>query len=200
MPSEYSHRMPAKKKASEKKESQGVGKPLKFPDLDELKERIDAYFAWCNPHIEKVMRPVLLKNGKYNVVETLEMTQQRPYTISGLAFFLDTTRATLLDYENLAKMDSDELPVKLRTKDPALLREYSYTIKKAKLRCEGYVEENLLTARNPVGAIFNLKNNYKKWKDQTEVVNPEEIENRKKIEELRATLTQRLRAVKKKPV
>lgn len=106
-----------------------VGRPLKFKTVEEMQEKIDAYFDEC---IEK----------------------EKPYTITGLALALDTTRETLLDYE-----DKDE---------------FSDTVKKAKLRCENYAEEFLFKGKNVVGSIFNLKNNYKRWVDKQEVVQKEE--------------------------
>lgn len=95
---------------------------MKFTTPEELQEKVDAYFNQCD--------------------ETKE-----PYTITGLALALDTTRETLLDYEG---------------KDV-----YSDTIKKAKQRCHNYAEKYLYTGKNVTGAIFNLKNNYG-WKDKTE--------------------------------
>lgn len=75
-------------------------------------------------------------------------TEGKKPIISGLALHLDTTRETLCDY---------------RDKD-----EYSYSIKRAKQRCEAILEENLVEGKvNPTGTIFNLKNNYG-WKDKTE--------------------------------
>jgi hypothetical protein len=39
---------------------------------------------------------------------------------------------------------------------------YSDTVKRAKLKCENYAEMHLFNGKNGVvGAIFNLKNNYK---------------------------------------
>lgn len=67
--------------------------------------------------------------------------------ITSLALWLDTDRKVLIDYE--------ERP------------EFSNTIKKAKLRCEQYVEQKLMGTGNATGAIFNLKNNYG-WVDKTE--------------------------------
>ena len=46
-----------------------------FEDAEELREKIDAYFAECD-------------------------AQKKPYTITGLALALDTNRQTLLRYEN----------------------------------------------------------------------------------------------------
>jgi len=100
-----------------------MGRPLKFKSVTELQEAIDKYFA--------------------------DATEQGlPYTITGLALALDTSRETLLDYE--AKQD------------------FSDNIKRAKLRCHNYAENYLYTGKNATEAIFNLKNNYG-WKDKTEV-------------------------------
>ncbi len=65
-------------------------------------------------------------------------------TITGLAIALNMTRQGLIDY---SKKDA-----------------FADTIKKAKLRCEHYVE-NLALGKSPIGAIFNLKCNYG-WVDK----------------------------------
>src|SRR3990167_3850498 len=52
-----------------------VGRPLKFQNVEELKQRIDKYFIDCTQ-------------------------TKRPLTISGLAVALDTSRKVLIDYEN----------------------------------------------------------------------------------------------------
>lgn len=72
----------------------------------------------------------------------------RPLTITGLANSIGMTRESLLNYE----------------KDD----EFFLTIKEAKSKVEQFVEEYLFTGRNQTGAIFNLKNNYKGWKEKTE--------------------------------
>lgn len=51
-----------------------MGKPLKFKSVEELQEKIDAYFAGCDEENE-------------------------PITITGLALALDTSRETLCNYE-----------------------------------------------------------------------------------------------------
>lgn len=107
------------------------GRPPKFESKEQLQSLIDAYFSSC-----------------WDVDDKGKKTQIRPYTITGLANALDTTRETLLDYEE---------------KDG-----FSDTIKKAKQQCEQYVEEYLFTGKNTAGAIFNLKNNYKAWRDKVE--------------------------------
>ncbi len=99
------------------------GRPLKFKTVKELQKKIDEYFATCD------------EKGK-------------PYIITGLAYHLDTTRRTLLDYE-----DRDE---------------FSHTIKRAKTKIEAYTEEQLYTPKIANGVAFNLKNNFG-WRDKTEV-------------------------------
>lgn len=101
-----------------------TGRPLKFTNLEKLQQDIDNYFKECDE-------------------------QKRPYTITGLAYALDTSRRTLLDYEY---------------KDD----EFSHTIKKAKDKVEQYAEEKLYSGANTTGVIFSLKNNYN-WQDKQEI-------------------------------
>lgn len=134
------------------------GRPLKFKTLEELKSKIDKYFVQCDPHVKEVTEYVqardksgkLLKddNGLSYLVKVTHLvkTVQVPYTVTGLALALDTSRRTLLDYQE---------------KD-----EYSHTIKEAKDKVESYLEMNL-NGTSPTGTIFNLKNNFE-WRDKTE--------------------------------
>jgi hypothetical protein len=70
-----------------------------------------------------------------------------PITMSGLAFYLGfADRQSITDYK---KTD-----------------EFTFTIKRAKLRIENYLEARLL-GNNVTGIIFNLKNNFG-WKDKSE--------------------------------
>ena len=89
------------------------GRPLKFQSVEELQSGIDKYFADCD-------------------------SSGIPYTFTGLALALDSTRETLGDYE--------------------LKAGYSYPIKQAKERVANYAERSCFTARNPAGAIFLAKN------------------------------------------
>lgn len=101
-----------------------TGRPCKFESVEEMQKKIDEYFKTCD------------ENGK-------------PYTVSGLAYALDTSRRTLLNYQE---------------KD-----EFFHTIKKAKDKIEQFNEELLYSKDVPtVGVIFNLKNNYD-WKDKQEI-------------------------------
>jgi hypothetical protein len=94
----------------------------KFKTPADLQKKVNAYFEDCE------------KRGA-------------AYTISGLAYWLKTTRHTLIDYE---ERDG-----------------FGEIITDAKAKCERYVEEMLLSGKNPIGAIFNLKNNYKRWKEES---------------------------------
>jgi len=105
-----------------------VGRPCKFQDINELQDIIDRYF-----------------------IEREE--KQLPFTITGLALALDTTRETLMDIESLTSK--------------GYTKEFSDAIKKAKLRCQAYSEDQMYIARNPAGAIFGLKNYG--WRDQQDI-------------------------------
>ncbi len=152
------------------------GRPLKFQSVEELQQKIDAYFADCDPHIEEITEWLEARdkdgklkkdeNGLNYLIEVTHkvLTKQKPYTISGLALYLDTSRETLMDYKER--------------------EEFSDSLKAAKERCQAYVEQTLFTSPNVTGPIFNLKNNYE-WKDKTEQENTGEqkliIETRKHV-------------------
>ncbi len=97
------------------------GRPRKFKSPEEMQKAIDAYFAACE-------------------------AEDQPLTVTGLALALDTTRETIMDYQN---------------KD-----EYSDTIKRAKLRVQNYAEKRLFGS-NATGPIFALKNFG--WSDKHDV-------------------------------
>lgn len=104
--------------------------------------------AEAKPNFQKVLRIV---DGKVQYEKQIKMVKKEAVvpTISGLAYALDTTRRTLLDYE-----DKDE---------------YSHTIKRAKQFIEAANEALLVNGGVvPSGVIFNLKNNWG-WVDKSEV-------------------------------
>lgn len=118
---------------------QGVGRPLKFKSAQELQDKIDEYFLDCD---SKVMKTILDKNK--NIIATIT----KPYTITGLAYFLETTRELLVDYGNK--------------------EEFSDTIKDAKMKIQADYEERALSmTSHPIFSMFTLKNNFG-WKDKTE--------------------------------
>lgn len=103
-----------------------MARPKLYTSVKEIEEDIENYFIECD------------KNEK-------------PYTVSGLAYALDMDRKTLLNYSKS--------------------EEFFPTIKKAKQKIEQQLEENALTGKgNATFTIFNLKNNYK-WQDKVEIEN-----------------------------
>ena len=113
-----------------------VGRPKLFNDVKEVEEKINAYFNYCEE-------------------------KEKPYTMSGLAYYLGISRQTLVNYSN-----QDQ---------------FFDTIKKARDRVQMQLEENALSNKaNPTFTIFNLKNNFD-WKDSNEVKTNVEIT---KVDEL----------------
>lgn len=100
-----------------------VGRPRAFKSVEEVEEKIKAYFNYCEE-------------------------KEKPYTMSGLAYYLGIDRKTLLNYSKN--------------------EEYFHTIKKARDKVQMQLEECLYRLGNNSGVIFNLKNNFD-WKDKMEV-------------------------------
>ena len=148
-----------KPKEEKVKEKDKGGRPLKFKTPELLAKKIEQYFQSCFDYKRdlfggriKDKKPLGInkKTGKMKWSSGEYIKEQvRPFTVSGLAVFLDTTRETLMDYED--KYGG----------------EFSDTIKKAKQVIYAYVEESLFTNK-PTGPIFSLKNNYG-WKDKKEI-------------------------------
>lgn len=106
------------------------GRPMKFKTNVELVKKIDAYFAKCDK-------------------------DKSPYTVAGLALFLDVDTDTVRNYE---KRD-----------------EFFGTIKRAKQKIEESLEVKL-HGNNVTGIIFNLKNNYG-WTDRQDFTSKGESVN-----------------------
>lgn len=157
------------------------GRPLKFSDPQALKDKIAEYFGDCDPHIvtRKVKR--MKDDGTHYWADSEEMSEQKPYTISGLAVALETSRVTLVEYEK-PEHYPEHLPDDVRD-------ELINTVRDAKNKCEAYAEQHLFNGKAPAGAQFVLKNGYG-WQDkqivESENLNTEasldEIEKRKKAE------------------
>lgn len=100
-----------------------MARKKKYEDVELFNKKVENYFNMCDE-------------------------ENRPYTMSGLAYYLDMDRKSLLNYSK----DEKFFP----------------TIKKAKQRVEQQLEENALIGKaNATFTIFNLKNNYG-WVDKTE--------------------------------
>lgn len=76
-------------------------------------------------------------------------SEGRPLSVTGLVEHIGLgSRKVLIDYENRP--------------------DYRHTVKRAKLIIEDYYEQQLLKSENPIGVIFNLKNNFG-WQDKFSV-------------------------------
>ena len=115
-----------------------AGPYFKFETPAELQAGVDAYFDSC-------FAPIKDSEGK----ETDKTMQFKPFTVGGLAVFLDMTRQSILNY--------------------AKKGEFAEIITKAKAKIEAYAEEQLFRPSQVAGVIFNLKNNYKGWVDKAEL-------------------------------
>ncbi|MFJ6416486.1 terminase small subunit [Paeniglutamicibacter sp. NPDC091659] len=124
------------------------GRPLKFQTVDELELSINAYFDSCDPHIEqRVIDGGVNQKGETIWLKRAVMTEQRPYTVSGLARALGIHRETLINYG-----ERDE---------------FSDSVAAAYDRCHEWAESQLYS-RNNSGAAFSLKNNWG-WRDRQEI-------------------------------
>ena len=105
-----------------------IGRPCKFQDIEAFQLAIDNFFNECD-------------------------AKGDPYTITGLAMALDTSREVLMDIESQTSAGYSD--------------QFSDSVKKAKLRCHNYAERQAYLARNPAAAIFIMKNYG--WRDQQEI-------------------------------
>lgn len=117
---------------------------------DDIEEKIENYFNYCN------------ENSK-------------PFTMSGLALFLDCSRTTLYNY--------DKELVKFKDISEDDKQRILNAVKRAKRMVEAYQEEQLFIGKSPVGTIFSLKNNFN-WKDSQEINNNTNISAVNPIQQL----------------
>lgn len=120
-----------------------AGRPPKYNTVEEMQEKIDAYFTACEgtPLLDDEGKAVTDKYGEPVIVGA------HPPTVTGLALALGFTgRQALLNYQ-----------VKTKFVD---------TITRAKARCEAYAEERLFDRNGTTGAQFSLKCNFG-WNDKS---------------------------------
>lgn len=112
------------------------GRPLKYKSAKQMQVIIDQYFDDCRDNYTEALA------GEYSCKDRI--TDNIKPTVSGLAYVLDLTRNSLINYEGR----------------PEFLR----TVRQGRARIEQYLEQRLYET-SPAGAIFNLKNNYG-WRDE----------------------------------
>lgn len=133
-------------KAKHKPEGKTRGRPAIWPSVEGMNEVIEAYFTECEgkPFIKPDGEPLINKWGDPVVIGA------KPPTVTGLALALGfNSRMSLLDYQG----------------EP----EFMDTIVRAKARIEDYVEGRLFDKEGSNGAKFSLSNNFKGWKEKSEV-------------------------------
>ena len=122
-----------------------AGRPSRYKTPEDMEEAIDTYFESCVPILKRNNEGTAIVNKAGFPVYDLN-----PPTITGLAIHLGYESRQSI-YDNEKKND-----------------EFSYIIKRARLRCENYLEKHGLTGDIPAAmAIFVLKNYG--WTDKQEV-------------------------------
>jgi hypothetical protein len=117
-----------------------VGRPLAFKSVQELQEKIDEYFEWCDNRTKEVYIE--------KTASTVVINHPAPYTMSGLARRLGIDRDTLINYSHK--------------------EEYFGAIRAAREKVHEDVENRMMETKNEKGAMFSLKNNFG-WKDQSAI-------------------------------
>jgi len=114
-----------------------MSRPLKFKTLKELQNKIDEYFDYCDNKTKEIHSDKL--GGAI-------VPDPEPYTMAGLAYYLDLSRKSLINYKRRGK--------------------YLHAIKRARRRIEADVERRM-NGRDTftAGLIFNAKNNFG-WRDE----------------------------------
>ena len=135
-------------------------RPCKFT-AEELEEKIQEYYSWAEDKGQKI-------------------------TVTGLAWWLEIDRQTLLRYEKWEELGY------LKGLEVEEKRKIGLAVKRAKQYIESQYEQLLYQKGSNTGAIFTLKNNYG-WVDKQEIVNADkksigdmtEEELNRRLEELK---------------
>ena len=120
----------------------GPGQPAKYTDPVKMQADIDIYF-------DEVCWEDEVTGQDSNGENIIKRVMIRPYTVGGLAYHLEMSRQSILNY---TQRDG-----------------FFDTIKRAKDRIQTWTEEQLFTTKQVAGVIFNLKNNYG-WKDRQDII------------------------------
>ena len=130
-----------------------AGRPPIFKSAQDIEKKIEEYYSFIQGEFEmkEVSSPL---TGEPELKKVYSKEPETP-SITGLALYLGfESRQSIYDYEKNG--------------------EFSYTIKRAKLKIESHYEQHLLT-KVSTGAIFALKNFG--WTDKQEIENNVNISN-----------------------
>ena len=122
------------------------GCPPRYKSVEEMQEKIDAYFVDC------AGRYIRNEDGSIATDKYGDPVKEnvRPLTITGLALALGfTSRQALLNYQGK--------------------EEFVDTIMRAKLIIENYAETRLYDKDGCNGAKFNLSNNFNGWNEKQQI-------------------------------
>ena len=123
------------------------GRPTEYDTVEKLIAAVEAYFAECVPVLitfmnDGIKQVALDKSGR-------AMYQENPATMAGLAYHLGySSRQAIYDLEHKSE-------------------DFSYVIKRARLKIEAQHEASLSTRDKCTGNIFWLKNHG--WSDRSEI-------------------------------
>lgn len=130
-----------------------AGRPRHFDNEKELEEAIAGYFEYIKGETKEVDEPIPPRPGGSQTGDPktrkviIPVREPEVSTITGLALYIGfESRQSFYDYEKNG--------------------EFSYCIKRARLRIETEYEKRL-QGNNPAGAIFALKNFG--WSDKQEI-------------------------------
>lgn len=125
--------------------SRPVGRPPKYKSVEEIEQKIEAYFKSCEGEPLKDRDGTVLTD-KYGAPI---IVGKRPPTVTGLALALGfASRQALLNYQGR--------------------KQFNDTITRAKTYVEQYAEERLFDREGVQGAKFSLVNNFKGWSEKPE--------------------------------
>lgn len=125
--------------------SKPVGRPPKYKNVEEIEQKIEAYFKSCEGEPLKDRDGTVLTD-KYGAPI---IVGKRPPTVTGLALALGfASRQALLNYQGR--------------------KQFNDTITRAKTYVEQYAEKRLFDREGVQGAKFSLVNNFKGWSEKPE--------------------------------
>lgn len=138
------------------------GQKRRFVSPEHLQSMVNEYFESCNgPLLDRYGNLVYDKDGH------LVKTQVEPWTMSGLALYLNVSTNTLKQYK-LSRIDSLLDEMKVDTDD---YMTFSGVVLRAKQKIEGYAEKRLYDRDGQQGARFVLDNcfGWLSHKEQAEI-------------------------------
>lgn len=136
------------------------GRPFKFESASQLRVAIQTYFDLCDPRVVTEMRESgISKDNRTIFIERETLTEQIPYTITGLARHLKVSRQTLINYRKPEHFEKSDMSEQER-------QEIFATIEDGIQRVEEYNERQLHKSGISNGIKFNLTNNFG-WEDKT---------------------------------